>query len=195
MKWADSGGDFKQPPLGTHLGRCIGVIDMGTQHSELYDETKRKVVVRWELPTELMDDGRPFICQKFYTQSLNEKSTLYADLVNWRGKEFTPEELSGFDAKNILDKTCMLSLTDKNGKSRVTGIMKGPRNMEVPARVNDLIFFSLEPGEFDRATFDSLSDWFKEQIRKSPEYAELTNDGPAKSRGPVNDLQDDPIPF
>ena len=194
MKWSDAGTEFKQAPLGTHLARCIGVVDIGTQHSDVYDVTQRKVVLRWELPTEKMDDGRPFICQKFYTQSLNEKSNLYADLVNWRGKEFTAEELKGFDARNILDKTCMVSITEKNGKSRVTGIMKGPKSMEVPARVNDLVYLSLEPGEFDQATFDSLSDWFKEQIRKSPEYAELTNGGPTKARGPVNP-DDDDIPF
>ena len=194
MKWSDAGEGFKQPPLGTHLARCIGVIDIGTQHSELYDVTQRKVVVRWELPTELMDDGRPFICQKFYTQSLNEKSNLYADLVNWRGKEFSAEELKGFDAKNILDKTCMLSLTDKNGKARVTGIMKGPKHMEVPPRVNDLVYLSLEPGEFDAKVFDGLSDWFKEQIAKSPEYAALSNGHEPAKKGPVDPLDDD-IPF
>ena len=192
MKWADSGGEFKQPPLGTHLARCIGVIDLGTQHSEMYDVTQPKVAVRWELPTELMEDGRPFICQKIYTQSLNEKSNLYGDLVNWRGKEFTAEELKGFDARNILDKTCMVSLTEKNGKARVTGIMKGPKHMEVPARVNDLVYFSLDPEDFDRSVFEGLGKWFKEEIMKSPEWAELTNG----SKPPVADGTDpDDIPF
>lgn len=196
MKWSDTGGgDFQQAPAGTHLARCIGIIDLGTQKSEYQGRAniRRQCVVRWELPNELMEDGRPFICSKFYTQSLSEKSNLYADLVNWRGREFTTEELAGFDAKNILDKTCLVSITlNDKGKARVTGIMKGPKHMECPARVNDLVFFSLEQGEFDRSTFDSLSEGFQKMIRMSPEWAELNNGAKVTS---ARDELDDDIPF
>src|SRR5208282_4885166 len=178
MKWQGSTGDFQQPPTGTHLARCIGVIDLGTQKSEYQGQAniRRQVILRWELPTELMDDGRPFICSKFYTQSLNEKSKLYGDLVNWRGKEFSAEELKGFDARNVLDKTCMVSITENEaGKARVTGIMKGPKHMECPPRVNDLVFFSLENGEYSKEGFEALPEGFQKIIKLSPEWAELTS--------------------
>lgn len=202
MKWTGSSGDFKQPPTGTHLARCIGVIDLGTQKSEYQGQAniRRQVILRWELPTELIEDGdakgKPFICSKFYTASLNEKSRLYADLVNWRGREFSAEELKGFDSKNVLDKACMISITEnEQGKARVTGIMKAPTHMPCPPRVNDLIFLSLEPGEFDRATFDSLSEGFQKIIKLSPEYAELNGAASGNhSRKGAGDLDDD-IPF
>ena len=35
MKWSDTGGgDFEQPPIGTHMARCVRVIDIGTQRGE-----------------------------------------------------------------------------------------------------------------------------------------------------------------
>ena len=197
MKWTDTGvGDFQQPPTGTHLARCYGLIDIGTQKSEYKGQTviRRQVILRWELPTELMEDGRPFSVSKFYTQSLNEKSNLYADLVNWRGREFTKDELSGFDAKAILDKTCLLSITmNDKGKARVTGLMKGPKHMEVPPRVNDLVFFSLESDEFDQNTFNALSEGIQKMIRLSPEWADLNSSKP-HANGTRDDLDDD-IPF
>jgi hypothetical protein len=199
--WTKTGGDFQDPPVGTHIARCIRLIDLGTQKGEYQGRPniRRQNVITWELPTELMESGeaagKPFIVSKFYTTNLNEKSNLYADLVNWRGKEFTPDELKGFDEKNLLDKVCLLSLTENDkGKVRATGIMRLHKGAECPARVNDLIYFSLEPGRFDRNVYENLSEWFKTAISTTPEWAELNGKGPAKVRGPVDDFDSD-IPF
>ena len=49
-----SGGDFTPAPEGTHIGRCVKVIDLGTQPgSQMYPDPKHKVMVAWELPSEL----------------------------------------------------------------------------------------------------------------------------------------------
>ncbi len=198
MKWSDGGGgDFKQPPAGTHQARCIRLVDLGTQQSEYQGQKniRRQVLVTWELPSELMEDGRPFVCSRFYTQSLNEKSRLYADLVNWRGREFTPAELAGFDARNILDKTCLISLTlNESGKARVTGLMAQPKHMECPPRSNPLLYFSLEPGEFSREVFDQLGEGIQKIIRLSPEWAELQNPVSVSKREPGSD-DDSDLPF
>jgi hypothetical protein len=84
MKWSDSGGgkEFEAAPIGNHVGRCIGLIDIGTQQGEYQGKTThaRKVVVRWELPNELISEGdwagKPFVVSKFYTASLSEKANL-----------------------------------------------------------------------------------------------------------------------
>jgi len=117
MKWqSKGGGTFEQPPVGTHVARCIRIIDIGTQTSEYQgaETIRRQCIIFFELPNELMTHGeaagKPFIASKFYTQSLNEKATLRKDLVNWRGREFTDVELEGFEPKNILDKGCLLRL-------------------------------------------------------------------------------------
>lgn len=198
--WKDTGGgDFEQPPVGTHLARCIRIIDIGTQKGEYQGKAtfKRQVIIAWELPTELISEGeyagKPFGVSRFYTASLSEKANLRKDLQNWRGRDFTPQELGGFDPRNILGKACMLSLTENDkGKIRVTGVMAKPKGVPIPEQVNPSLYFSLEPDEYDAKVFESLSDGYKKMIQISPEYIELTN--PSKLRSKVDDLEDD-IPF
>lgn len=205
MKWTDSGGgDFEQAPAGTHVARCIRLVDIGTQFGEYQGKPNamRKVVVTWELPNERMTEGeyagKPFLINKWYTASLGEKANLRKDLVNWRGREFTDTELHGFEAKNILGSTCMLSLTPNDkGKVRVTGVMKLPKGTESPAQVNPSIYFSLEKDEFNQAVFDALSEYWQNEIKKSPEWADLNGKGPVKpsaAGSKFDDFEDD-IPF
>ena len=197
MKWADNGGgDYEQPPVGTHVGRCVKIIDIGTQKGEYQGKatSRRQCIIGFELPTELMTEGdyagKPFTVSRFYTSSLGEKANLRKDLENWRGRAFTETELAGFDSKNILGKPCMLSLTknDKN-KVRITGVMAMPKNMEAPAQVNPNVYFSLEPDEFKPQTFEVLSDGYKKLITASPEYAALMNGStPAPEDEPDSDV-------
>jgi hypothetical protein len=203
MQWKDSGGsEFQQPPVGTHLGICIKVIDLGTQDGEYQGRptSKRQVLITFELPNELMtgeNEGKPFIASKFYTASLSEKANLRHDLENWRGRAFTAQELNGFDSKNILGKPCLLSLTETEKKKvRITGIMAVPKGTNIPPAVNQLTHFSLD--EFDANTFESISDGIKKIIMLSPEYKRATapvdrnvNAGP---RGSFDDMDSD-IPF
>jgi hypothetical protein len=204
MKWQDSGGgDFEQPPVGTHVARCIKIIDIGTQKGEYQGKatSKRQCIVGWELPTELMTEGefagKPFTVSKFYTASLGEKANLRKDLQNWRGRDFTDAELSGFDSKNILDKCCLVGLTPNDkGKIRVTAVMALPKGTTPPARINPIVYFSLD--EFDQAVFDSLSDGYKKLISVSPEYQAIknptANGHKGKLPGNFDEVMDD-IPF
>jgi hypothetical protein len=181
MKWTDTGGgDFAQAPAGTHVARCVRLIDIGTQPGEYKNEKifRRQVVIGFELPNELMPDGeragKPFFVSKYYTASLAEKANLRRDLVNWRGREFTQAELAGFDSKNILGKPCMLQLTpnDKN-KTRITALMALPKGAPVPEQINPSFYFSLEPDEFVEASFNALSDYYKNLITPTPEFLAL----------------------
>jgi hypothetical protein len=200
MKWSDSGGgDFEQAPIGTHIARCVKIIDIGTQKGEYQGKVniRRQCIIGWELPNELMTEGeyagKPFVVSRFYTSSLGEKANLRKDLENWRGKAFTEQELLGFEAKNILDKPCMLSIIHNDkGKARVSGVMAVPRGTLVPNRVNDLLYFSLD--EFDQKIFDGLSDGYKKLIQVSPEYSGLSKGNGSKPAGKFDDMEDD-IPF
>lgn len=205
MKWKDSGGtDFEQPPIGTHVARCIKLIDIGTQQGEYQGKAtyRRQVIIGWELPNELMSEGehagKPFTVSRFYTASLGEKANLRADLKNWRGRDFTDEELGGFEAKNILGKPCMLSVTlNDKGKARVTGVMALPKGTPVPDQFNESLFFSLEHADFKPEVFEALSEGYKKMIRVSPEYMELTkpeHQKQSKKGGDFSDMEDD-IPF
>lgn len=206
MKLTDSGGkEFEQAPTGNHIGRCVGMIDIGTQQGEYLGKTThaRKIVVRFELPNELISEGdfagKPFVVSKFYTASLSEKANLRKDLVSWRGREFTDEELRGFDAKNILDKPCMVNVThNEKGKAKISGITPVPKGMTAPPRATDLLYFSLETEEFKASTFEGLSDYWKDHITKSPEYQDIHNGGskpaPRSGGSQFDDLESD-IPF
>ncbi len=200
MKWADhGGGDFEQAPTGSHVARCVKIIDIGTQKGEYQGQAniRRQCIVGWELPTELMTEGdyagKPFTVSRFYTASLGEKANLRKDLENWRGRAFTEQELLGFESKNILGKPCMLSITPNDkGKARVTGVMALPKGMPVPDQINATVYFSLD--DFDQKVFDALSDGYKKLIQQSPEYQHIAKGGTKKPSGKFDDMEDD-IPF
>ena len=198
-----SNTSFEQPPVGVHPARCISIIDLGTQKSTYEGEAqiKHQLIIRWELSNELMATGefagKPFTVSKFYTASLHEKSGLRKDLAAWRGRDFTPDELHGFDMKTILGKACMLSvgLTDK-GKAKVTTVMGIPKGMTVPAQVNTSFNFSL--GEFKASDFELLPNGFKKMVMESKEYQAIVS-RPAPSRSHQEPeavgIEDDDIPF
>jgi hypothetical protein len=200
--WSANAGnsDFEQAPTGTELGICIKVIDLGTQEKEYEGKVshRRQVLITWELPNALMTEGdntgKPFIVSKFYTASLNEKATLRHHLVSWRGREFTEQELAGFDPQNIIGKPCMLSLVANNkGKTVVSSVMAAPKGMPIPQQVNKSAYFSMYPGKFSMDAYESLSDGIKAIIAKSPEYQELMHpkDAAHEVVSEINDLTDD----
>lgn len=195
----DSSDNFQQAPTGAHVARCVKIIDIGTQHGSYEGKAtvRNQVIVGWELPNEQMDDGNPFVVSRFYTNSLNEKAALRADLEAWRGRAFTEEELNGFDLMNILGKPCQLSIVDKDGKSRISGVMAMPKGMQCPPQINQSMSFWLD--EWNQSVYDSLSDGFKKLITASDEYKELFSGASKpqtqqKTGGKFDDLEDS-IPF
>lgn len=195
MKFAETGGaiNFEPAPNGMRIARCIKIVDLGTSMDSMYNREKHNVFFQWELPTDMHTyekDGQqvtePFTVGKFYNMSLTEGSHLRNDLESWRGRGFTPEELKGFNPRPILGVPCMLNIVHKPRKAPKTGInavvatvtplVKG---IECPPAQNPLVFFSLEPGEFDQAVYDNLSSGLKASIAQSNEYRALTVGQPA----------------
>lgn len=197
MKLTDNGGgDFEQPEAGSYGATCYKIIDIGTQTGEYQGKqnSARKVIIGWQLD-EPMKDGRAFVTASFYTASLNEKATLRKHLAAWRGRDFTEDELKGFDIRKLMGAPCLLSLTKNDkGKVKVTGISKLPKGMNAPALEpqNVEVYFSLD--EFDQQVFDSLSDGIRKFILQSPEYQNIASNGHEADRVP-NDVPNDDIPF
>lgn len=192
-------GDFQEAPAGTHISRCIRMIDLGTQTGEYQGKqtVRNQLLVSWELCNEMMDTsegGKPFIVSKFYTNSLNEKAALRKDLITWRGRDFTEAEMAKFDLQSILGAQCMLSVVhNEKGRAKVSAVMKMPKGQEAPAPYNTPFAFWLD--EFDQATFDGLSDGIKSIIQKSPEFQDLGKKRSQPSQaGNVEEMTDD-IPF
>jgi hypothetical protein len=191
------GGSFEQAPVGAHVARCIKLIDIGTHHGEYEGvaNVRHQIIVGWELPGELIQTGdyagQPFTVSEFYTLSLNEKAKLRAMLVSWRGRDFTDDELKGFDVKNVLGKPCMIQVgRNKKDRAKVQAVMSLPKGMQVPDQFNPPTYFDLS--KFDRRLFDSLSDGIRGLIEKSDEWAAMQGH-PVAARTEAE--FDDEIPF
>ncbi len=203
---ATKGEDKPQVPTGTHLGICYMVLDLGIQKTnfEGVDGQAHKCFIAWELPSEKMDDGRPFVISKEYTVSVSPKSNLYADLISWRGREFTPEELNGFDIFNVMGAPAMISVVHKTSKkgstySMVGAVSKAMKGLDIPTPANPLVKFSFSDGD---AVPEDIYDWLKEKIATRladnwDEYNEAhgnTRTPPALEVWVANDI-DEEIPF
>jgi hypothetical protein len=208
---AGSGGTFVPVPPGMHLARCYRIIDIGTQRSEYLGQEKYqpKVMIQFEVHSE-DDQGNPLVTSnnepmsisKNYTASLGEQATLRKDLVLWRGRDFTPEELRGFELKNVLGAWAMITVTKALGKdgkeyTNIGGIAPVPANIKkagLPEPVNKTGIFWIE--EPDMEMFESFSDKLKKKIMESPEWKEK-GQTQSKLQGAKIDLTglDEEVPF
>lgn len=197
----DTGGsDFELTPSGAFPARCYAVVDLGMQKTEWNGKinVRRKVRISWELPTELMEDGRPFSVSQQYTLSLSEKARLRKDLQSWRSRSFTETELEGFDLFTVLGVPALVNVIhNKGGDGRtyanVSSISPLPRGMECPPAVNDTLRFSLD--DYTPEAYEALPDWLKDKIN-----LELVIDVPEPAyQGPPlagpDAIPDDDLPF
>ena len=191
------GGDFQPAPHGTHVARCFGLIDLGTQTSTF--GAAHKVLIRWELCAEAMEDGRPFEISKFYTVSLHEKASLRKDLQAWRGRAFTEEELTGFALKNILGKCCLLSIVGKasskegqGDRSVVGAVMALPKGTTCPPGVNPPIVWDMDSPNW--SVYAEMPEWLRKRIDESDEMVSGKLRRPGTAPHPVTeDDPDDPF--
>ena len=175
---SNSDYDFEPIPSGTYFGRCVSIIDLGTQTETYQGKTsqKPKMMVVWEIPEHRFSgqDGAegPRTLSVWYTVSLNEKANLRRDLESWRGKQF--EEGDWFEYKNLLGQACLLGVmqyTNQNGKERnkITSVQKLPQAYPEAPLESTLTYFDLS--EFNQSTFDGLSEKLQEKIMQSSEWA------------------------
>lgn len=169
------GGTFTPAPEGTHGARLLQVIDLGTQDG-IYGP-KRNLMVTFELPSKLMDEGRPYTVTAWYGASLNRKSNLRQALTSWLGRELTGEEIKNTKWEIFGDTPCLVTITHKTNDSgeiraRVQNITAVPEGMDVAPLVGELLIFDLE--NFDEAVFAKIPDGIKAIIEKSPQHQALT---------------------
>ena len=136
MVWKGTGRVFQPCPAGTWPAVCVDVVDLGAMKSEWKDEPVHKIRLTWQV-SERMPDGRPYIVSRMYTASLHEKSSLRKDLSSWRGQDFKPEELNGFDLENVLGVGCLVSVVQQTGLDgqtygNVIAVMRLPNGYEAP---------------------------------------------------------------
>lgn len=130
-----TGQDFEKIPAGNAQAICIGEFDLGIQRVFNKKDQKEKLTpqvrIVWEL-AEMNKQGERFIISKTYTKSLHENANLRKDLVSWRGKDFSEQELEGFELSNIVGKNCLLNIVhSEDGKyANVLGVSSLPKGMD-----------------------------------------------------------------
>ena len=200
---AQTGGDQtrENPPAGLTVGRCIKVIDLGTQ--ETMFGGKHQIFVYFELPKHRIEiDGEdlPMAISKKYTLSFNKKARLRQDLEQWYGKKFDDKQIDasgGFDPSKILGRPAQIMIThdENNGKvyANINGLMPLPDGAEAPAQENPSELFDLDDPDWD--VFDSFGRGMQDWIAKSPEFQALPQRQPAApvESGEKEDYDD--IPF
>lgn len=178
------GAKFENAPTGSHIARCIGLVDLGTQQHKGFqgqpDWASRDVRITFELPETKMtgiyhpdSKGRPFGASITVKQSLHVSAKLRKLLKGWRGRDFTKEELVAFDLKNILGKPCLLNLVENGDYVNIDSIAALPQGTKVPKQINPTTYFSLAPDEFDVKAFGALHEKTQAKIKASPEYEAL----------------------
>ena len=175
--------DYEGCPEGLHLAKLIWVLDLGMQNTPF--GIKPQVFINFEVD-ERQGNGKHYTIGKFYTASLNEKSTLNKDLSSLRGKKLLPGD--EVDLQKLLGMFCHINvLNNDKGKPQVTAIM--------PARSRTF------DGEAEVLTEEDsllLPEFFQELLAKAipPEPAAE----PKRMPGGVDNLHldnvlDDEVPF
>ncbi len=215
---AGGGSDWAPVPAGTHIARCVTVVDLGLQETNF--GPKNQVYIGFEIPgftVEWEKDGQkhtgPGLIGQTYTNSIHEKSNLGAHLTAWRGRDFSEQEKEVFDLFNILDVPAMISVTHRTtsqGKTyaNISGVMGVPPGTAVPDRVTGLMKYAIGDAE-TAGNLGSLPEWMQKKIKDGQEMYAKASENPEPARdtnvpqgvyqrqddGSVVDDFDDDIPF
>ena len=188
-------------PAGTHVARCFGCVSLGTQHSPLFADAF-KVMLMFELPFETIateEGDKPMTISKEYTLSLGKKAFLRKDLDAWRGKPFTPEELEGFEVSNVVGAPCQLTIihtiskTKGNTYAKIEGITGLAKGMTCPAQVHTSVKYEIDDGE--NAVFKALPEWIQKKIIASEEVTPTGAKPESHQEPPADEIPEDSVPF
>ena len=211
---SSKGGDFEPIEAGVYVAVCYGVIDLGTQHNETFNQDRRQVLIQWELPEVrgeferdgVMQDLPRAISQRF-TNSLSSLANLRKVLESWRGKAFNQDELGAFDVSKLIGACCQLSIIHEPSKdgtrvyANISAVMALPKGTTRPAMENPAAYFSFEDQPIKIP--DELPEWVTEKIQQSREWRELeagadqsqgADDAGFDQHGGGGDTEDD-LPF
>lgn len=171
------------PPLdgGTYPACCVGVVDLGEQYEKYMGEKNGKYISKVLLIFEVLGETvevegeqKPRWLSAEYALSLSQKANLYRDLVSWRGRDFTEEELAGYDLSRLAGEKCILTVIVKETKdggqyNRITGIAGAPRGIQIGDPESEILIYDID--ERNEEVFDKLPEWVRKKIQKSTQFA------------------------
>lgn len=161
------GSTFTPAPAGLHNAVCTAVVDLGMQAT--VHGIKHLVLLSWELPDCLMDDGRPFVLSRKFGALLSKRGNLRPIVDSWRGKPLTAEEAQGFDIDKLLGKPCKLLIVHVNSAdgrtyANIQAVFKPEPGQPTTAQ-NPLVFYDMDAP--DPVAKSKLPEWVQTLIDKA----------------------------
>lgn len=181
-----AGGLDPTPLLGLHYAVCYGVLDMGEQYQSNFDKWQPKIMLQFEFPDILMEEGehkgKPRVTSKEFTNTTHEMGNYRQFINSWKGREITDEEMDDFDPTKFIGKGCQLQMVlSKNKKyANVQTVVAAPKGKEVSETVNAEIFYEMTPG-----MVPDVPEWIQKKIESAREF-----DG---SWSPEDDVPSGPV--
>ncbi len=192
-----TGSDFEIAPAGLYIARCFRVLYIGTQpkvFKGIESGSVQKIIVSWELLSDKVrrDDGSPHQIHQEYTLSISKRAKLAQHLEAWFGSE--PDD--NFDCETLVGKYCRMQIGHKSSENSgntyavISALIGLDEADNKPQPFNPNTFFDImEP---DMEVFESLSQYYREQIEKAEEWTGGTAVGASNTQVRDDDL-DKPI--
>lgn len=190
---------------GQTLGKCIAVIDMGTQTGSYLGKpiTQRKLWITWETPKFRAEFSKEkgeqvMVISHEYTNSLDVKSGLRQMLDSWFAKPI--DKMPTERAKKLLGMPAMIQIINEPKKknpaiTQAKIAQKGKSVFPCEEKVdkkteNEQIYFDLDPEEYSDEVFAKLPEFLQKKIMDSPEYKALKgNSSPSANSNAIVDAQ------
>lgn len=107
----DNQTQFAPAPEGLHQAVCVDVVDKGLVDGPW--GPKPTIQIRWQLECVNEDTAKRHMAVMNFNLTLNEKANLRKILKAWRGRDFTKDELEGFDLENLIGANCQVQIIHK----------------------------------------------------------------------------------
>jgi hypothetical protein len=172
-------------PEGNHPARIYELIEIGTVEGSWMGQPKmnHNVRVSFEFPTKKFvfneeKGAQPFVLSREMSLSLGEKANLRKIVEAVEGRKLTDAEAVNYDVLTIVGKPLLVTVshTEPNQEgiqyANATTFSAVIEGLTVAPLYNPIRVLTY--GEWNSETFNSLPDFLKEKMVKTPEYQQMT---------------------
>lgn len=167
-------------PEGTQVGLFAGLIHLGTQRNEYEGKVsyKDQVLLRFELPDIILEDGRPITITKRETNSGGAKSNMLKLVKALKG---TKDLEDGVDYEELVGQPVMLEIAHTSkGNAKIDGYMPVPEFLKKtvkPLMTEPVLLFDVE--NISDKELEAMPDWLQklinERVQDDKDFNEGTN--------------------
>jgi len=144
--------EFKPIEAGTHVGRVCGITHIGTITDSFKGEevTRNRVLISFEVPDQLKEDGKPHTISQEFTLSMNKQGNLLPFIESMLGVKLDKEASKEFDVYTLIGQTAMLNVihsepsSEGNVFANIKSVSPLPKSMTCPPAIVPPYLFDYE---------------------------------------------------